>query len=57
MRELDRRVKDLDDRTRYLLVSTFSPRFALYDSSPSSACSAAVSRSRHVMSIGAVGLC
>ena len=30
MRELDRRVKDLDDRTRYLLVSTFSPRFALY---------------------------
>ena len=30
MRELDRRVKDLDDRTRYLLVSTLSPRFALY---------------------------
>lgn len=30
MRELDRRVRDLDDRTRYLLVSTFSPRFALY---------------------------
>ena len=30
MRELDRRVKDLDDRTRYLLVSSFSRRFALY---------------------------
>jgi hypothetical protein len=30
MRELDRRVKDLHDRTRYLLVSAFSPRFALY---------------------------
>lgn len=30
MRKLDRRVKDLDDRTRYLLVSTFSHRFALY---------------------------
>ncbi|MBI4611710.1 MAG: hypothetical protein HY726_22205 [Candidatus Rokubacteria bacterium] len=30
MRELDRRVKDLHDRTRYLLVSAFGPRFALY---------------------------
>jgi hypothetical protein len=30
MRELDRRMKDLDDRTRYLLVSVFSPRFVLY---------------------------
>ena len=30
IRELDRRVKDLDDRTRYLLVSGFGPRFALY---------------------------
>lgn len=30
MRELDRRVKDLHDRTRYLLVSAFSPRFILY---------------------------
>ncbi|MGH2398008.1 MAG: hypothetical protein ACRDFW_13755 [bacterium] len=30
IRELDRRVKDLDDRTRYLLVSAFSSRFALY---------------------------
>ena len=30
MQELDRRVKDLHDRTRYLLVSAFSPRFALY---------------------------
>ena len=30
MEELDRRVKDLRDTTRYLLVSTFSPRFALY---------------------------
>lgn len=29
--ELDRRVKDLDDRTRYLLVSVFGPRFVLYD--------------------------
>lgn len=30
MQELDRRVKDLHDRTRYLLVSAFSPRFTLY---------------------------
>ena len=30
MQELDRRVKDLHDRTRYLLVSAFSPKFALY---------------------------
>ena len=30
MQELDRRVKDLHDRTRYLLVSYLSPRFALY---------------------------
>ena len=30
MQELDRRVKDLHDRTRYLLVSAFGPRFALY---------------------------
>jgi hypothetical protein len=29
-RELRRRVADLDDRTRYLLVSVFSRRFALY---------------------------
>jgi hypothetical protein len=27
---LDRRIKDLDDRTRYLLVSAFTPRFVLY---------------------------
>ena len=30
IRELQRRVKDLDDRTRYLLVSSFSPRFMLF---------------------------
>ena len=30
IRELHRRVKDLDDRTRYLLVSAFTPRFVLY---------------------------
>lgn len=30
MQELDRRVKDLHDRTRYLLVSAFSPKFILY---------------------------
>jgi hypothetical protein len=30
MRELDGRVKDLDDTTRYLLLSAFGPRFALY---------------------------
>jgi hypothetical protein len=29
-RELDRRLADLRDRTRYLLVSRFGPRFALY---------------------------
>jgi hypothetical protein len=28
-------MKDLDDRTRYLLVSVFSPRFVLYYSIPS----------------------
>ncbi len=30
MQELGRRLKDLHDRTRYLLVSAFSPRFILY---------------------------
>ena len=30
MRELDRRIADSEDRTRYLLVSVFTPRFALY---------------------------
>ncbi len=30
LREIERRVKDLKDRTRYLLVSRFSRRFALY---------------------------
>lgn len=30
MQELDRRVKDLHDRTRYLLVSAFSTKFILY---------------------------
>ena len=30
MQELDRRVKDLHDRTRYLLVSAFRPKFILY---------------------------
>jgi len=29
MRELDRRSKDADDRTRFLLASVFTPRFAL----------------------------
>lgn len=29
-RELDRRLKDLKDRTRYLLVSRLGPRFVLY---------------------------
>lgn len=29
-RELDRRIRDLRDRTRYLLVSSFSPQLALY---------------------------
>jgi hypothetical protein len=30
LRELRRRTFDLEDRTRYLLVSVFTPRFALY---------------------------
>lgn len=30
IRELDRRVADSRDPTRYLLVSSFGPRFALY---------------------------
>ena len=30
MRELDRRIKDSNDRTRYLLVSVMTPRFLLY---------------------------
>ena len=30
MRELDRLAKDSRDRTRYLLISSFNPRFALY---------------------------
>lgn len=30
MRELRRRVRDLENRNRYLLVSVFGPRFALY---------------------------
>jgi hypothetical protein len=30
IREIHRRVADMDDRTRYLLVSQFTPRFALY---------------------------
>jgi hypothetical protein len=30
VRELQRRVRDLDDRTRYLLVSVFTPRMVLY---------------------------
>lgn len=30
VRELRRRVRDLEDRTRYLLVSVFTPRMALY---------------------------
>jgi hypothetical protein len=29
-RELRRRIRDLNDRTRHLLVSVFAPRFALY---------------------------
>lgn len=29
-RALQRRVRDLDDRTRYLLVSVFTPRMVLY---------------------------
>jgi hypothetical protein len=30
IRELDRRIKDSMDRTRYLLVSAMTPRFVLY---------------------------
>jgi hypothetical protein len=30
IRELQRRVRDLNDRTRYLLVSVFAPRIVLY---------------------------
>ena len=30
LRELDRRVRDLEDRTRYCIVSLLAPRFALY---------------------------
>ncbi len=30
IRELEHSVKDLDDRTRYFLVSAFAPKFALY---------------------------
>jgi hypothetical protein len=30
VRELRRRVRDLEDRTRYLLVSVFTPRMVLY---------------------------
>ncbi len=30
IRELDRRLADSDDSTRYLLVSTFGPGFALF---------------------------
>lgn len=30
IRELDRRLADTRDRTRYLLTSVFGPRFALY---------------------------
>ena len=30
IRQLQRQVRDLDDRTRYLLVSVFTKRFALY---------------------------
>lgn len=30
IRELERRIKDSKDRTRYLLVSVMTPRFALY---------------------------
>jgi hypothetical protein len=30
IRELDRRLADARDRTRYLLASVFGPRFALY---------------------------
>lgn len=30
LRELQRRLRDLDDRRRYLLISVFTPRFVLY---------------------------
>lgn len=30
MRKLDRRAKDAEDRTRFLLVSVFTPKFVLY---------------------------
>jgi hypothetical protein len=30
VRELEKRIKDLDDRTRYLLVSILGPSFVLY---------------------------
>jgi hypothetical protein len=30
LRELDRRIKDLDDRKRYILVSTLGPNFVLF---------------------------
>lgn len=30
IRELDRRIKDMDDPVRYLIVSEFGPRFILY---------------------------
>jgi|CXWL01.1.fsa_nt_gi hypothetical protein len=30
IRELDRRIKDMDDPVRYLIVSEFGPRFVLY---------------------------
>ena len=30
LRELDRRVKDADDRTRYIIAGVMSPRFVLY---------------------------
>lgn len=30
IRELKRRIKDMDDPVRYLIVSEFGPRFALY---------------------------
>ncbi|MEX0691426.1 MAG: hypothetical protein WD043_06255 [Gemmatimonadales bacterium] len=30
LQELERRIRDSEDRTRYLLVSVMTPRFALY---------------------------
>lgn len=30
LRELDRRVRDSDDRTRFMIASVMSPRFVLY---------------------------